>query len=333
MKAYRHLKRRILSGSIFVLGGTITSIMLVVTTLCLVALSLLNPALMGKVQAGVISALSPVLNSISAPVQTFAIVLKNAGQYASLKTENEALRAENAKLTQWYIFAKTLTSENADLKTLLNYKLEPAPEMLTTSVLVDTGSPFAKSVLVKAGKQHGLQTGAPVLGPHGVVGIVVDAMQDTSRILLMTDLNARIPVLIESHGQMIHAVLAGYNAARPRLLYLPKGTLLEEGAHIITSGKGGVFPYGLAVGSVRHVLSQQGAADSFEVDPYSQLDQLQFVRVIQATPEPVFIPEDTSDEVVSPIIHQAQPPAVIAPVPAPAPAAVKAPASLIELSR
>ena len=90
---------------------------------------------------------------------------------------------------------------------------------------------------------------------------------------MITDLNSRIPVTIESSH--VAAVLAGDNSERPRLLYLPSANGVKVGDRIVTSGEGGVFPPGLPVGVVSAL---DGAGP--RVEPYVELSQLGYVLVV-----------------------------------------------------
>jgi rod shape-determining protein MreC len=106
-----------------------------------------------------------------------------------------------------------------------------------------------------------------------------------ARVLLITDLNSRIPVVIESSHA--NAVLAGDNSARPRLIYAGQPDSIRIGDRILTSGEGGVFPPGLPVGVVA-ALDQGGS----RVEPYVELSQLGYVLVVDyglsgALPQPV----------------------------------------------
>jgi rod shape-determining protein MreC len=105
--------------------------------------------------------------------------------------------------------------------------------------------------------------------------------------LLITDLNSRIPVTIESTH--VPAVLAGDNSERPRLIYLQSGTGAKIGDRIVTSGEGGVFPPGVPVGVVAAI-----DAAGPRVEPYVQLSQLGYVLVVdyglaRALPQPLML--------------------------------------------
>lgn len=139
-----------------------------------------------------------------------------------------------------------------------------------------------------------------VLSGEGLVGRVIESGGRAARILLLTDMNSRVPVVIE--GSDIRAVVAGQNSATPALIHLPRDHELQAGARIVTSGHGGLFPPGVPVGYV--VLGDNGQVS---VQLLAQADNLSFVRIIDRVLERTVLD------------NLAETPAVISPAAAPAP--------------
>ena len=106
----------------------------------------------------------------------------------------------------------------------------------------------------------------------GLVGRVTEVGSRTARVLLITDLNSRIPVIMET--SRARAILVGTNGARPRLLYWPEGVQPQEGERIVTSADANAFPANLPVGTVHHTAS--GVP---EVQPFAMLNRLEVVRI------------------------------------------------------
>src|SRR3546814_10996914 len=105
--------------------------------------------------------------------------------------------------------------------------------------------------MINLGAANGIEDGQAVLGRRGLLGRIVQTGERSARILLITDLNARIPVLVESSRH--RAILGGDNTEQPELLYLPRDSKVAVGNRIITSGPGGMFPAGLPVAVVSSV--------------------------------------------------------------------------------
>ena len=105
-----------------------------------------------------------------------------------------------------------------------------------------------RSLAVNLGADNGVRDGQAAVGSIGLVGRTVQTGDRSARILLITDLNARIPVVVEE--TRLRGILAGDNTNRPRLIHLPPDTEVRAGDRIVTSGHGGMFPVGIPVGVV-----------------------------------------------------------------------------------
>ena len=137
----------------------------------------------------------------------------------------------------------------------------------------DPGGAFVRTVVVTAGARDGVRRGQAVMSGQGLVGRVVQVGEWSSRVLLITDLNARIPVVLESTRQ--RAMLSGDNSDHPTLSYLPANTELTPGERVFTSGHGGLFPPGLPVGMV--------AVDAHthpRVVPMADLSRIEHVQIV-----------------------------------------------------
>jgi rod shape-determining protein MreC len=119
---------------------------------------------------------------------------------------------------------------------------------------------------------HGVRKGQAVLGDFGFIGRIVDVSSHASRVLLLTDVSSRVPVILE--GTRARALLVGGNVTRPRLTFVTPGTRVSPSERIVTSGDGNAFPPGLPVGVVASV-SDSG----IEVQLFADYDKLDYVRV------------------------------------------------------
>jgi rod shape-determining protein MreC len=150
---------------------------------------------------------------------------------------------------------------------------EPQARFVTARVVADPSGTFAHSLLVYAGARDGVAAGHIVVSSEGLVGRVAATATRVSRVLLISDLNARVPVLVGE--RQVRAILAGDNSARPRLIRLDPGTTVSAGDRVVTSGVTDAFPPGLPVGSVVTVDDRD-----IRVAPFVQQGRLEFVRVI-----------------------------------------------------
>jgi rod shape-determining protein MreC len=182
------------------------------------------------------------------------------------------LRAENEKLRRWQSIALALDAENQRLKASLRWIPDPDASFVTARVVADAGGVYAKAVLLSVGPNHGIRKGEIAVDERGLIGRVTEVGARTARVLLITDLNSRIPVILEQ--SRAHAILVGTNNVRPRLLYWPQGITPQEGERVVTSAEANAFPANLPVGTVHYTSS--GAP---EVEPAAMLQKLEVVRI------------------------------------------------------
>ncbi|PJB71443.1 MAG: rod shape-determining protein MreC [Alphaproteobacteria bacterium CG_4_9_14_3_um_filter_47_13] len=264
-------------------GAKTGSFFFIIFSLILFSISSLNPSLLEGARTKTTDLFGPVLSAVNRPFFRAAEYVRAVSGVASLQAENARLLQENDRLRDWYQTALTLQEENENLQKLLNIKIEPAHRFVSAHIIADSGNSFAKSLLVLAGSESGVESGQAVLAGDGLVGRIIESGRKTARILLLTDMNSRIPVLIPGMEQ--RAILAGNNSDIPTLLHLPPEIKIEEGARVITSGHGGLFPYGLPVGRV--IKAEDG---TFAIQPYAVIDRVNMVRIINKADDYNLIP-------------------------------------------
>jgi rod shape-determining protein MreC len=236
-----------------------------------------------RVRTYVIDAFAPILEVMSSPVATVTEWADQVEEVLAVQEENEQLRGEIARLQHWEGEAERLKAENQSLRTLINVVPENEAKHLTARVIADTGGAFVRSLLLGTGASDGVRKGLAVVNSEGLVGRVTSAGQRASRVLLITDLNSRIPVVIQSTKD--RAILAGDNSQLPRLDHLPAGAPLSPGDRVVTSGHGGVFPPGIAVGVVA-----SSDDEGVRVRPFVNWDRLEYVRVVDYMPKGILDP-------------------------------------------
>ncbi len=217
-------------------------------------------------------ALAPIYVILAEPLAGVRNAISNAADLWDIRGENARLREENERLRRWQSVALALDAENQRLKANLRWIPDPAPSYVTARVVADAGGVYAKAVLLSVGPNHGIRKGEIALDERGLVGRVTEVGARTARVLLITDLNSRIPVILEN--SRAHAILIGTNGPRPRLVYWPEGSMPQEGERIVTSTEASAFPANLPIGIVHFSSSNVP-----EVVPAAKLDQLEVVRI------------------------------------------------------
>lgn len=231
--------------------------------------------------------LAPLFSLAAEPLARARDAVEDVEQLWSMRAENRRLREENDNLRRWRAVALALDAENTVLKANLQWIPDPAPSYVTASVVADAGGVYARAVLLAVGPNHGITRGQIALDENGLVGRVTELGARSARVLLITDMNSRIPVTLES--SRARAILVGTNGPRPRLMYWPEGVTPAEGERIVTSAEAGAFPAGLPVGTVRY--SANNVAD---VEPAARLDRLEVVRIFNYGLRGIQPPENTA---------------------------------------
>src|SRR5436305_642579 len=236
-------------------------------------------------RTGLSDVAAPALDVASRPLGAAEAAIDRVRGFIGVYQVNRRLEEENQRLLQWQQVALRLTTENRQLQGLLKVVPDRAVSYVTARVIANSGGAYVRTVMINAGSQAGLARGQAVITGDGLVGRLTEVGSRAARVLLITDLNSRIPVVVErSHA---NAVLAGDNSERPRLFYVGQPDTIKIGDRILTSGEGGIFPPGLAVGMVA-ALDPVGA----RVEPYVELSQLGYVLIVDyglsgALPRPV----------------------------------------------
>jgi rod shape-determining protein MreC len=246
---------------------------LVIAALTLMLIAKADVAMMERLRAQVTDSVAPIIDVMSRPVVMANEVIVRVGSLVTVYEENENLRRDKERLLHWQSVARMLEAENKALQAQLNYVPGPQASYVSARVIADTGGAFAHSLLLNIGHQPGVDKGQAVVTGDGLIGRVAGVGDRATRVLLISDLNSRIPVLIEA--TRTRAILAGNNSNRPRLIHLAPGATVSPGDRVVTSGHGGVFPVGLPVGRV-DAVNEGGIS----VLPFVSRDRLEYVRVL-----------------------------------------------------
>jgi rod shape-determining protein MreC len=231
-----------------------------------------------EARMGVADAFAPVFDLLSRPLIAVRRLIDESGTFLALREENERLRGQIAQLLEWQRMAQDLARENEALREMVRAapEVEAAP-VVTARVVAVGGGAFVRSVLVNAGERDGVANGMAAVNGQGLVGRVVAVGHRSARVLLLTDLNARVPIQLEPSGD--RAILQGDNGPEPRLKFLPLNPRVAAGDRVVTSGLGGLFPPGLPVGVVTAV-----GDDVARVAPYVDWGRLEYVRILDLPP-------------------------------------------------
>lgn len=250
-----------------------TLALLLMLSVAIMLIGKADPTLYERTRMAVTDLTAPIMDFMSRPVAAGAELIEDIGQLAAVHADNETLREENQRLRRWRAVAQGLESENAKLREVLNFASPVPASFISGRVIGDSGGAFLRSILINVGSSHGVRKGIAAVDGAGLLGRVAEVGTWSSRILLVTDLNSRIPVLVGDSRE--RAILAGDNTDRPRLDYLPPEISITPGDLVVTSGHGGAFPAGLPVGTVEKTKDGE-----LRVQPFLSPQRLEFVRLM-----------------------------------------------------
>ena len=203
-------------------------------------------------------------------IQDLNIIIKNHydtyNDYLKVKEELKSLKSKKYE-------TEFLKSENDRLKKTIDEYIYNSEELIA-KVLIDKKSPFLKSIIVNKGSKDNVKLGMAVLDGSYLVGKIVEVNYSTSRALLVSDLNSKIPVGIEPGN--IQSILSGTGKQNGKIEYLERDIVINDKSVIYTSGSGGLFKSGIPVGIYHKETEENYGIVKF----FSKLSQLTFVKLV-----------------------------------------------------
>ena len=186
--------------------------------------------------------------------------------------ENRKLKTELEELKHKDFQTLYLQTANKRLQDIIQLEKKSAFTTIAAKLILDKNSPYLNSVIINRGSSSRIKLGMPVLSEGNLVGRVVEVNFLSARILLLNDLNSKIPVMISPKGSQ--AILSGHGEDKPKLEYLPEKFELNDKNLVFTSGKDGIFFEGIPVGNA--VSEGNKIKEKLFTDP----NQESFVNVI-----------------------------------------------------
>ncbi len=232
-----------------------------------------NAPLVERARDATADVIAPILGVLSQPVAATRAALGRIEDLILVYRENDRLRAENAALLQWQQVARRLDSENAELRGLTGFQPTSSTFFVSGQVIGTAGGAFSRNLLINRGSIDGVAKGQAAVSGTGLLGRIAEVGDRSARILLLTDINSRVPVALDASHE--RAILAGDNSDLPQLVYLSSVANLHIGDRVVTSGDGGVFPPGIPVGIVAAI---EGAL--VRVAPLTDVSRVDYVRVV-----------------------------------------------------
>ena len=253
--------------------GKKINFILILLCLCLVFLGKLDLIAIRNFKAFMSDFLAPITFLFNKPVKEIAEVLEDVKSATSLRDENIRFKSEIRRLKVWKSKTESQELELLELRELLNVIPKKNNEIITGRVFTAAGGIFANTVLINVGTKDGITIGQPAISSLGLVGYVVNVGISSSRILLIIDINAMIPIYLTDSNWP--AVVQGQNGELLKIRFLSSEAKPVEGEVLETSGHGGQLPSGINVGNI--VKSFSG---NYYVKPTVNFQKLTYVSII-----------------------------------------------------
>ena len=219
----------------------------------------------------------------------FNKITDHINHYSNYKNMEEKLD----KLEALDLSNQIITLENIKYKKLVDDYFIKNNEIFA-KVLIDKNSPFLRSVVLNKGSKNNIKLGMAVLDDEYLIGKVVEVNFFTSRVLLISDINSKIPVSISPND--VQAIMSGDGKQNATLQYI-QGTDLKnnnEDMMVTTSGAGGLFKSGILIGKIN--FTENSTTNNLKVNIYKDFSQLKYVKVISFSKEEKALDQTSKDE-------------------------------------
>lgn len=256
-----------------ILAKKFAIVILFISAFVLMLLNKTETILVEKTSSLATDVVSPMVDLLVIPARSIAGMYDYFRGLKEVYKDNEALREENKRLLAMYDKTRVLEVENRLLANLLNYVPPAEAKYITARVVAEEGDGFSHSVIAYTGGNRNVRKGQVALGERGIIGRVDKVGQMYSKIIMITDINSKIPVMVER--TRVRGVLSGDNTPTPKMIFIPLDAELNVGDRIVTSGIAGVFPPGLPVGRVSSIEK-----NNVKIKPFNALGSLEFVRIV-----------------------------------------------------
>lgn len=264
-------------------GGAFSFYALVALFLiCSAALSNFNPSFF-SIREFFLNLGAPIFSVLNKPLSSLSSLGRDVKNFMMLSSQLKDLQALENERDSWKAQALSLKHENELFKENFNFIKQEEENFSRfpkaqkwTYVIVSPGGIYGRRTIIEGGKNQGFSKGDTLIHTKGLVGRLVEVGEKASRALLITDMDSRVPIMLESSGHP--AILAGDNTHFPQIIRLQddmEKPLPQEGEVVFTSGVGGIFSPGVPVGTV--IIKPDG---NYAVSLFVDFDDLEMVGIL-----------------------------------------------------
>lgn len=231
-----------------------------------------------------------IMSKIFTPVQNLLVNIKNsifnkdeAADIKSLQDINKKLFDENVKLKEKLREFEVIKADNDKLKEFFNIKNKYINyETVPATIIQKNISNYEKTVIINSGVKDGVGKNMPVISSDGIVGYIVEAYENTSKVKMIIDTSSTISANISTSEDsiLVKGQLGKNNLLKA--IYIPVDSTILQGDEVLTSGIGGIYPKGIMVGKIKEVVNTKNESDKYAViETAVNMDKLESVLVIK----------------------------------------------------
>ena len=250
---------------------------------------------------GAMFIVAPFQRAFSWAGSQLTFIKDTVNELSNLHEQNKQLRAEVEILRAQNLTASEYASENQRLRNLLGYKQSAIQfDLVAASVIGRESASWSSVIVINRGTLDGVANNMAVVTEMGLVGHVMEAGVNSSKVQLLIDPRSSVGTLIQRPESRVAGIVEGdiKNPNHPRMVNIPKDSDVKVEDMIVTSGFGGVYPKGLVVGKIIEMHNEEGGLLMYGViDTSVDFQKLEDVAVIvasrEAPPEPIQPPAQT----------------------------------------
>jgi rod shape-determining protein MreC len=248
--------------------------------LYILSLNFQPPDRMDFLQRVIVESISPIVDSLRNITTSVDGVFARYVWLVKVHEENEILTAKVAKLEQEVTNYREAYMENLRLRRFLDFQNSIQTETFAAQVVLHDLTGWFQTLIIDKGFNDGIAPDMAVVNDEGVVGRIMDVSDRYSRILLITDPESSVDAVIQRNR--VRGILSGKDASNCILKYVRGNLDVQTGDLVITSGKDGIFPKGLRLGTVQGIFKDP--VDLFqrvEIKPLVHLNALEEVLILK----------------------------------------------------
>ena len=240
--------------------------------------SYMYPNINNSIKIKIIDYSSHIINSIYTPINTFNKSIANIHNIYNTYNINNEIIKENKSLKIISNKMQLLYAENQELKKLLNLPNEISYKFVTTKIISKSNASFIRSAILMSGKKDNISIKSPVVDNNNLLGYISELGNNSSRVIALTDINTKIPAFVPNKN--IKIIVSGNNSNFLEISNYLDLSSLKSGDKVFSSGDGNMYPSGLFIGTIKIKLDGK-----IIVEPFSNLNDLNYVQVIDWKPE------------------------------------------------